>query len=944
MIRKLIVLVVLGLLFHSAHVLALGLGDIELKSGLNQPFDATIQLTVRDESELEGLRIGLASNADFERIGAVRSPFLNELEFNIVVPDRGKPFIKVSSNNPIREPFVDFILEANWPAGRLLREYTVLLDPPTITTERAAPVQAPSTSSAPRPQQAPTTSSRQRVEESSEPAGIIQPTNTASGNFAAPEELFFGPVKSTDTLWDIADSMRPSDGVSVQQMMIALQKENPNAFADNNINNLKRGATLSIEDESVITELTHREAVNEAARQYQEWLAAKEARRAARGEVAAQEAATTGEASSTDTAEAESAAGDSATPEGGLRLLADEDIQEENLSEGGVADIQGDGAEIEKLREELELTNFAAESAREQNAELRDRLTELEEQIQAMQRAIQLKNDDIAQLQQKILADAAATDSTDSADTSVQDSAAEENVDTSPLIENQTVEIVEESLSEAVDETAPDSAEVSTQVPSSTTEDEQTESAGSPTSQQEPIATDIEQETDAGATASTMVDTFVANAKDIAVTVKDTVSGFVSNITTDFSFESVKTALQPDNILARYREDPLIFRIVSGILAVLIILGIVVKRRRSAAEEEFEEFAAPHMEDDGVEEVIEEISDDEFGIGVSEDGIADVLSEADVYISYERYDKAETILKHGIDSEPDRLDYKEKLLEVYYHMKDAASFVAATDFYYADLSADSEVWSKINNMGAEIAPDHHLFGQSVEQAAEFEEAGAEFVESDELEFSSEDYTDINLDIDETVSTELDSEVEAELGLDDENLLADLEDDASDAAEEMYDKASQELESELAASGIPTDKAGDEIVDLGSEELPTLKLDATETIDTDDTVEDHSLVERAMDNFNGESDWNDKYGATNTGEDGLESIAESPLDDVAINTEGDNFDAMSFEGVDVNSTKLDLAKAYIDMGDQEGARSILEEVVEAGNDAQKSEAQDLINQL
>ncbi|NOX28340.1 MAG: hypothetical protein GXP21_09200, partial [Gammaproteobacteria bacterium] len=231
MSRKLIVILFASFVFYSAQTLALGLGDIELSSGLNQPFDAKIKLVSRSENELEGLRVGLASNADFERIGAVRLPFLNDLSFEIISPDGGKPYIKVSSRQPIREPFVDFILEANWPAGRLLREYTVLLDPPTVTTERAAPVQAPTTNRRPfaEPTLAPRASApRRQQDEPATSGGIIQPTTTAS--VAAVKDLVFGPVGANDTLWNIADSMRPTDDVSVQQMMIALLKENPEAF------------------------------------------------------------------------------------------------------------------------------------------------------------------------------------------------------------------------------------------------------------------------------------------------------------------------------------------------------------------------------------------------------------------------------------------------------------------------------------------------------------------------------------------------------------------------------------------------------------------------------------------------------------------------------------------------------------------------------------------
>ena len=357
MSRKLIVILITWFVFYSAQTSALGLGNIELNSSLNQPFDATIKLVARNEAELEGLRVGLASNADFDRIGAVRLPFLNDLKFEIISLDGVKPYIKITSSRPVREPFVDFVLEANWPAGRLLREYTVLLDPPTITTERAAPIQAPtvnrtlSTASASASR---VTAPRRQQEPSLGGGGLIEPTTTAS--VVSTSDLVFGPVSANDTLWNIADSMRPSDDVSVQQMMMALLKENPDAFGNNNINNLKRGKTLRIEDQSVIAELSHQQAVAETSRQYQDWLVAKQARRAARGQVAKQEAVavTTGDsaAGSEDGVAPEGEV--QAALEGGLRLLAD-DALEDSTTQGGVAQVGGVSDDISELREELEL-------------------------------------------------------------------------------------------------------------------------------------------------------------------------------------------------------------------------------------------------------------------------------------------------------------------------------------------------------------------------------------------------------------------------------------------------------------------------------------------------------------------------------------------------------------------------------------------------------------
>ena len=111
---------------------ALGLGDIELRSALNQPLDAEIQLVSATPEELSNLTVGLASRATFDRYGLDRPAYLDGITFRVGTNDLGRPVILVNSRRPMTEPFVTMLVEAIWARGRLLREYTVLLDPPIL--------------------------------------------------------------------------------------------------------------------------------------------------------------------------------------------------------------------------------------------------------------------------------------------------------------------------------------------------------------------------------------------------------------------------------------------------------------------------------------------------------------------------------------------------------------------------------------------------------------------------------------------------------------------------------------------------------------------------------------------------------------------------------------------------------------------------------------------
>lgn len=140
-------------------VVALGLGDIKLRSTLNQPLNAEIELLqVRDLSKQEIL-VGLASVDDFKRVGVDRPFFLLDLDFSVDIDAANGPIIRVTSEKPVREPFLNFVVEAQWPSGRLLREYTLLMDLPVFAEEQQAqPVQP-----APEQQTAPVQTDRKSV-------------------------------------------------------------------------------------------------------------------------------------------------------------------------------------------------------------------------------------------------------------------------------------------------------------------------------------------------------------------------------------------------------------------------------------------------------------------------------------------------------------------------------------------------------------------------------------------------------------------------------------------------------------------------------------------------------------------------------------------------------------------------------------------------------------
>src|SRR5690554_6294333 len=200
-VRKLVLAVAAATSMASGMAHALGLGEISVKSALNEPLVAEIELLDTKGLSPDEIRSKLASAEDFSRAGVDRQFFLNNLRFTPVIRQNGKSIVRVTSSQAVREPYLNFLLEVYWPAGRLLKEYTLLLDPPIYTPQelvyRDAPTTTPAT--APAAGRAPEQSTSVRI-----PPRSTAPTPAAA---AAAQQTLQGDqyrVQTNDTLWEIA--------------------------------------------------------------------------------------------------------------------------------------------------------------------------------------------------------------------------------------------------------------------------------------------------------------------------------------------------------------------------------------------------------------------------------------------------------------------------------------------------------------------------------------------------------------------------------------------------------------------------------------------------------------------------------------------------------------------------------------------------------------------
>lgn len=356
-VRKLVLAIAAASALSSGMAHALGLGELTLKSTLNQPLVAEIELLdVKDLTAAEVVP-SLASADDFAKAGVDRQAFLNDLTFTPVLNASGKSILRVTSSKPLSEPMVKFLVQVMWPNGRLLRDYSVLLDPSKFSPQTA------DAATQPAPAQAVT-------------APVTGATKSSQYT-----------TTPRDTLWEIAAKAR--NGGSIQQTMLAIQALNPDAFIDGNINRLKTGQVLRLPDQVQSSHLPQPKAIAEVAAQNTAW---RQGRRYVAKPGTGQQ-----QLDATKRARGEGASSQAAADK--LSLVS------ADTGKGG----KGAAGDAKALSNKLAVTQESLDTTRRDNTELKSRMSDLQSQVDKLQRLIELKNNQLAKLQAEGGADAPAT-------------------------------------------------------------------------------------------------------------------------------------------------------------------------------------------------------------------------------------------------------------------------------------------------------------------------------------------------------------------------------------------------------------------------------------------------------------------------------------------------------------------------------------------------------
>ena len=823
--------VTLALLLGVSVANAAGLGKLTVNSSLGQILNAEIDLVSVQPGELDSLVARVAPPEAFRDARIEYSSSLRLLRFSVEKRPSGQSYLKVTSVAPINEPFLDALVEVTWPQGRIQREYPILLDPPGYSDARvAAPTVAAAEPSAPAAEPAQPAA---ETAATSAPAAPSEPAASATGTPSAQAEMApapvaemtqgggdtYGPVQSGDYLRKIAEQTKPAD-VSLDQMVVALYRENKSAFINNNMNRLKTGQILKVPSAEEVARLERREVNQEIRTHVADWKAYREQLAGGVAAVPARPEATGAAAGRIGTAAVTPPDAPAAEPKDVLKL------SKSDAGKGAAAAGKGgEASRINALQEEVTAKDQALREAQ-------SRVADLEKQIRDMQRLLDLKG--------------AAPGKTDT------------KVATAPVPEP------------AKPEMKPADAAKPTEPPKA-------------------------------------ADTKMADASKPAEPPK-TAQVTPPKTTTAKPAPKKAPPPPPPSLMDEVLDNPLYL---AGGLGILALLGggafMFMRRRRQQAEygpasgmtstfpsdlkvDTATGKSGGGLVDTGNSSFLTDF--DKTGPGTIDTDEVDPVAEAEVYIAYGRDAQAEEILKEAMARDKNRPEIAVKLLEIYHARKSATAFEKVAKDLHASVGESHPLWQKAAAMGAQIDSANPLYAAAAAGGA------AAFVASAPQPAPTPD-----LDVDTNTSA---------APAPDFNL-----DTSAPAPRLDFDLAPPSAEPSAPAPA-PAPEPAPAAEEPPKEEKPAFDFDLS-GLDFPGTSKPAAPAESAP------------------------PASTPPIDLADLSLDAAPGDAGGGGGEAVG-TKLELAKAYLEIGDKDGAREILQEVAKEGSAAQKEEAEKLISSL
>ncbi|HEY8622367.1 MAG TPA: FimV/HubP family polar landmark protein [Casimicrobiaceae bacterium] len=886
-----------GVLTLSVPALALGLGKLTVNSGLGQPLSAQIELTAAQRDDLDSLRARVADPSVYRDNGA---QYVGALARARITVEQGAnaSYLRITTAAPVNEPFLNLIIELSWASGRVVRDYTFLLDPPGATEMQAIEPAAPI-----RPEVAPTRTTR-ADRRAADAAASAASTSTAPGTPGS------YTAKRGDTLSKIASQYKPNN-VSLEQMLVALFRSNEAAFDDKNMNRLRSGQIITVPQGDQIASVTPSEAANVVKVQAADWRAYHD--RVAAG------------APASDTMAARQSAG------GKIGTV----VEDQATAALGGRDRVSVSREAGKGTATARVEDAAAKdkALRDANA----RVAELEKTVRELQKAAALKSQTMSDLQAKAEAGKGTTAGTPSA-----------------------------SDTQLAAVTPPAATTTAVPPPGMTT-------ATPPPGTTTAVPPVVIPPPDAKAPATTPLESKAPETKAVTPPPEQTTTSPKSAVLP-------RKAPEPSFIDDLFGNTPT-WAVGGGALIVLGgIAAIIAARRRKTTRFEDSIISGTDIKTNtvfgstggGVVNTGDNSLASDFsreGLGNIDTDEVDPIAEAEVYLAYGRDAQAEEILKDALKKDPQRQEIYLKLLEIHAQHNKPSAFETVASELYSVSGGQGETWQKAMALGRQLDPTNPLFAEAGGGAAfaTATTAAAAHAASDTQVFS----------VPPDLKPEPRGSMPLDFTLDDDISLAPTSGavESKTSAATLGGASDQVAKPPLSASEPPkinferpaVSAAGAAVAaSTAAEKSASRPRDAVsfepESVPKFDDLDFH-LDEPAKPAPSASKPAAAVSSATAaTARESAMAAAGAPapqltrpaaaieLDklDLAFDPQRSTFEDPTPSVLDGQwhdaATKLDLAKAYQEMGDVEGAREILQEVLHEGDDQQKAEAQTLITKL
>ncbi len=928
---------------------ALALGNLKVHSRLNEPLNAEIAFTTVTDKELKGLNVSLAPRSDFDAAGVDRLPFLSRIKFVVTKKPDGQYYLQLSTDEPVDEPYLQLLLQVDWPGGRLVREYTALIDPPYQIAGKAAPVEPPKISApapvpeaevtpppAPAPQaEAPPAETPPVVATPEEPKAEEVPPKEETAKEAAPAEAVPAPEEQKLGPPEVAGGAAPAEATPEvepleakprEQAATAPQEQQPAAapeakpapvWAAMSDYDVKKGDTLwriaekaragnkDVTVEQVILAIYSANKDAFFSNNVNNLKAGKILKMPEREQV---------QAATPSKAHREFRAQYDAWLEYKLKLAsASRAIKVTEAPEAATEEKPAVPAEkpaapeaAKPAKPEAKAPKAAAGTTTAEKGKQEELLKIVRSTLQ-QEKGTPEKNvvdrespKEEATREQQALADRAAT---------LEESLESTRLENKDLSEK--VGIVRSQLQKESRLIALENKTLALDNQAKAPEAKPAEPAAKPAAAAKPAEKVAGLKPEQPVKAEPLPPAKPAPRRVIPPKrvvppppPKEEEKGFLA---------TVLGALQSDLLMP-------------AIIGFVVLMGgavaLVYLRRRQKSIAEFEEsiLSADAISTEqpattgnvgqqqqaaattgGDTSFLSDFS--QGGMGNIHTDEVDPVAEAEVYLAYGRDETAEEILKEAIVKNPDRQELKLKLLEIYHQRNDVSAFETLAEELYATLGGrGGKIWDKVEEMGRKLNPENPMFRGGASGTARAAPPAAKS--------AAATTTPAHFEAPAPVA---ESKTEAVRDFD-----FDLAAGGHKPAEPEPPHAGGGMESSLESLDVgTTDNAID--FDIGGKEEAGADLDLGTP---------HAAVPAGN-----EVKWEPEPAA-----------AASAANDVNLEAAAPAGDGQGSGQWDETATKLDLAKAYIDMGDAEGARSILQEVMTEGSEAQKKQAQELSAQI